>query len=120
VEAPGAALPADVAGMGCAAGVEGARRLKQALMRAWDLPDAKKGLWALLFALQAQPFGWFTARACARQLGVSVEDVNNVVDAMQEILGVGKSPAQKSEAAVKSYQRTNGARVKVANDGTNL
>lgn len=95
--------------MGWMRGEDGPRRLMQALSQVWDWPDSRKGLGALFFAMGAPLFGCNSMRELARLRGVSVEDVSNNVEVLQEILGAPRNALQKSAAAVASYKRECGA-----------
>lgn len=100
------ALVANVCASGAVVPVE---KLRAACNRMWDLPDARKGLGAMFFAMGWALHGCGSMRSLARMRGVSVEDVSNVVDDLQGLLGQPRNGLQKSEAAVNSYQRENGA-----------
>lgn len=84
-------------------------RLRAACSRMWDWPDARKGLGAMFFAMGWPLHGCASMRALAKMRAVSVEDVSNVVDELQRLLGRPRNGFQKSEAEVAKYKQTNGA-----------
>jgi hypothetical protein len=116
-EQPTSAPPRGLApGMSWMAAEDGARRLIQALSQIWAWPDSRKGLGALFFAMGAPLYGCNSMRELAKLRAVSVEDVSNVVEELQRILGLPRTLQQKGESAVKSYKRTNGARSRKTDD----
>lgn len=84
-------------------------RVVEALAQIWAWPDARKGVGAMFFALGVPLYGCNSMRELAALRQVSVEDVSNVVDELQRILGVPRNAGQKSVAAVEAYRRENGA-----------
>jgi hypothetical protein len=89
---------------------ENEARQLETMAQIWAWPDARKGVGAWFFAKGERLYGVASMRALAEMRGVSVEDVSNVVDAIQRINGWERNAFQKSEEAVKAYERANGAR----------
>lgn len=88
---------------------EAEARQKEAMAQIWAWPDARKGVGAWFFAHGYPLYGCNSMRALAELRQCSVEDISNVVDELQRIQGLPRNAQQKSEAAVESYRRENGA-----------
>jgi hypothetical protein len=91
---------------------DAADKLEQALSRAREARDSKLALGCLAFARGKPPYGVWSMRDLAKLHSVSVEAVSNEVEHFQDILGLPRTAQQKSSHAVKTYGRTNGARVR--------
>ena len=75
----------------------------------WQARDARLAVGCLHFAQGKAPYGAFTMRALAEKQGVSVEAVSNAVGDFQVMLGLPRTPQQKSDVARAAYAKTNGA-----------
>lgn len=85
-------------------------RLRSSLSRIWDARDAHLELGCLFIAMDGHgPLGAFSMRQMAESHGVSPEAVSVKVGEFQAELGLPKTAQQKSERAVESYRKTNGA-----------
>lgn len=92
--------------------VEASDRMMESFGRVWGARDARLSMGCFLLAMDRAPLGVGSWRDLAARVGVSVEKVRMEVDAHQSILGLPRTKAQKSAAALKSYKRTNGAKWK--------
>jgi hypothetical protein len=80
------------------------------LSKIWEARDARLELGCLFIAMDGHgPLGAFSMRQMAQRHGVSPEAVSVKTAEFQADLGLPKTAQQKSERAVESYRKTNGA-----------
>lgn len=85
-------------------------RLRSVLSKIWEARDSRLELGCLFIAMDGHgPLGAFSMRQMAESHGVSPEAVSVKVAEFQVDLGLPKTAQQKSEQAVESYRKTNGA-----------
>ena len=99
-----------LAGGDTAARMDLGDRLRSVLSKIWEARDARLELGCLFIAMDGHgPLGAFSMRQMAQRHGVSPEAVSVKTAEFQADLGLPKTAQQKSERAVESYRKTNGA-----------
>jgi hypothetical protein len=100
---------AKVAGMGWMFEADASDKMLEAMSMVWSARDATLAQGCLFFAMGRPPYGCASMRRLAELRGVSVQAVSATVDEFQTVLGLPRTQQQKSDRAVETYRRTNGA-----------